>query len=88
MKTKTARRVMEKGDTSNPPEVRYVWYRFPMTGLQRLEFYGYGAYPYDCELKRKHPRAAVYVGETWWASPVCNDWKYRVAELDGKEFAE
>ncbi len=27
---------------------------------------GYGAYPYDCEAKRKWPTAMVYASDTCW----------------------
>lgn len=66
---------------------QYVWYRFPVTGLERLDNKGPGAYPYPCIHADKYPNDPVYIGPNTWTTPRGSGWADRIKEWDGLESA-
>ncbi|MBS3915561.1 MAG: hypothetical protein KG003_13785 [Bacteroidetes bacterium] len=47
-----------------------------------LKAVGRGQYPYDCQAKRKHPNAMIYMGEHSWEHSEDKYFDKRLKEFD------
>ena len=51
-----------------------------------LYAYGYGAYPYDCISKDKHPDALIYYGDGSWTIGLDSDYSFSHRDLSKDSF--
>lgn len=66
---------------------KYVWFVSPLNGPYRMDFLGFGAYPYPCVTADRHPGAPVYGSDAAgaWSCPHSAGWSSRLAQYDGFE---